>query len=86
MTVLENGDSEGMEQLRMFGEIENFVLKNVVSLKDDDVARSGNVLKVYPTAHIKNAVISDVYAVGATKVISGEEHIDRLHQSNVFAQ
>ncbi len=86
MTVLENGDSEGMEQLRMFGEIENFVLKNVVSLKDDGVARSGNVLKVYPTAHIKNAVISDVYAVGATKVISGEEHIDRLHQSNVFAQ
>jgi hypothetical protein len=86
MTVLENADSKDMEQLRMFGEIENFVLKNVVSLKDDGVARSGNVLKVYPTAHIKNAVISDVYAVGATKVISGEEHIDRLHQSNVFAQ
>jgi hypothetical protein len=86
MTVLENGDSEGMEQLRMFGEIENFVLKNVVSLKDDGVARSGNVLKVYPTGHIKTAIVSDVLSVGAAKVIDGEEHIDQLITSKVIAQ
>ena len=86
MTVLENGDSEGMEQLQIFGEVGNLVLKNVVSVKDDGVARSGNVLKVYPTGHVKTAIVSDVLSVGAAKVIDGDEHIEQLIQSNIISQ
>ena len=86
LTTLENGDSEGMEQLQIFGEIGNLVLKNVLSVKDEGVARSGNVLKVYPTGHIKTAIVSDVLSVGAAKVIDGEEHIDQLITSKVIAQ
>ena len=86
MTVLENEQSEGMEQLQIFGEIGNLILKNVVSVKDGGVARSGNVLKVYPTGHVNTAIVSDVFSVGATKVISGEEHIDQLITSDVIAQ
>jgi len=86
MTVLENEQSEGMEQLQIFGEVGNFVLKNVVSVKDDGVARSGNVLKVYPTGHIKTAIVSDVFSVGATKVIDGEEYVDQLITKDMIAQ
>jgi hypothetical protein len=86
VTVLENEQSEGMEQLQIFGEIGNLVLKNVVSVKDEDVTRSGNVLKVYPTGHVKTAIVSDVFSVGAVKVIDGEEHIDQLITHDVIAQ
>jgi hypothetical protein len=70
----------------MFGEIGNLVIKNVLSVKDDGVARSGNVLKVYPTGHVKTAIVSDVFSVGATKVIDGEEYIDQLITSDVIAR
>ena len=86
VTVLENTDSKDMEQLQIFGEIGNLVLRNVVSVKDDGVERSGNVLKVYPTGHIKCAIVKDVFSVGAAKVIDGEEQIDQLITSDVIAQ
>ncbi len=86
VTTLENADSKDMEQLQIFGEIGNLVLKNVVSVKDDGVERSGNVLKVYPTGHIKCAIVKDVFSVGAAKVIDGEEQIDQLITSDVIAQ
>ncbi|MBQ4575187.1 MAG: hypothetical protein IJA85_08300, partial [Clostridia bacterium] len=86
VTVLENADSKDMEQLQIFGEVGNLVLRNVVSIKDDGVERSGNILKVYPTGHVKTAIISDVFAVGAAKVIDGEERIDQLITSDVIAQ
>jgi hypothetical protein len=75
-----------MEQLQIFGEIGNLVLKNVLSIKDSGVARSGNVLKIYPTGHVKNAIVSDVFSVGATKAIDGEENIDQLIKNNVIFQ
>jgi hypothetical protein len=77
---------EGMEQLQFYGEVGNLILKNVVSVKDDGVARSGNVMKVYPTGHIKTAIVSDVFSVGATKVIDGEERIDQLIAKDIIAQ
>jgi hypothetical protein len=86
LTVLENEQSEGMEQLRVFGEVENLVLKNVLSVKDKGVTRSGNILKVYPCGHVDTAIVSDVFSVGASKVIDGEENIDQLIQNNVIAQ
>ena len=86
LTVLENEQSEGMEQLRVFGEVENLVLKNVLSVKDKGVARSGNVLKVYPCGHVENAIVSDVFSVGATKVIDGEENVNQLIKNNVISQ
>ena len=86
VTVLENEQSEGMEQFQMFGEVGNLVLKNVLSVKDNGVARSGNILKVYPCGHIDTAIVSDVFSVGATKIIDGEENIDQLIQNNVTAQ
>ena len=86
LTVLENEQSEGMEQLRVFGEVENLVLKNVLSVKDKGVSRSGNVLKVYPCGHVDNAIVSDVFSVGATKVIDGEENVNQLIKNNVISQ
>jgi hypothetical protein len=86
LTVLENEQSEGMEQLRVFGEVENLVLKNVLSVKDKGVSRSGNVLKVYPCGHVENAIVSDVFSVGATKVIDGEENVNQLIKNNVISQ
>ncbi|MBQ7336899.1 MAG: hypothetical protein IJW40_00430 [Clostridia bacterium] len=86
LTTLENADSENMEQLQIFGEIGNLILRNVVSVKDDGVTRSGNILKVYPTGHVKTAIVSNVFSVGAAKVIDGEERIDQLVTSEVIAQ
>ena len=86
LTVLENEQSEGMEQFQMFGEVGNLVIKNVLSVKDKGVARSGNVLKVYPCGHVDTAIVSDVFSVGASKVIDGEEYIDQLIRSDVIAQ
>jgi hypothetical protein len=86
LTVLENEQSEGMEQLRVFGEVGNLVLKNVLSVKDKGVSRSGNVLKVYPCGHVDNAIVSDVFSVGATKVIDGEENVNQLIKNNVISQ
>ena len=86
VTVLENEQSEGMEQLRVFGDVKNLVLKNVLSVKDKGVTRSGNVLKVYPCGHVNTAIVSDVFSVGAAKVIDGEENVDQLIQSNVISQ
>ena len=86
VTVLENEQSEGMEQLRVFGEVENLVLKNVLSVKDKGVTRSGNILKVYPCGHVDTAIVSDVFSVCATKVIDGEEHIDQLIKNNIISQ
>jgi hypothetical protein len=86
LTVLENEQSEGMEQLRVFGEVENLVLKNVLSVKDKGVARSGNILKVYPCGHVDNAIVGDVFSVGATKVIDGEENVNQLIKNNVISQ
>jgi len=75
-----------MEQLRVFGDVKNLVLKNVLSVKDKGVNRSGNVLKVYPCGHVDTAIVSDVFSVGAAKVVDGEENIDQLIQSNVISQ
>jgi hypothetical protein len=86
LTVLENEQSEDMEQLRIFGEVGNLVVKNVLSVKDKGVARSGNVLKVYPCGHVDTAIVSDVFSVGAKTVIDGEENIDQLIKSNVIFQ
>jgi hypothetical protein len=86
LTVLENEQSEDMEQLRIFGEVGNLVVKNVLSVKDKGVARSGNVLKVYPCGHVDTAIVSDVFSVGAKTVIDGEENIDQLIKSNVISQ
>ena len=84
--MLENAQSEGMEQWQMFGEVGNLVIKNVLSVKDKGVARSGNVLKVYPCGHVDNAIVADVFSLGATKVIEGEEYIDQLIRNNVISQ
>ena len=86
VTVLENEQSKGMEQFQMFGEVGNLVLKDVLSVKDRDVTRSGNILKIYPCGHVNTAIVSNVFSVGATAVIEGTEHIDQLIQSNVTAQ
>jgi hypothetical protein len=86
LTVLENEQSEDMEQLRIFGEVGNLVVKNVLSVKDKGVARSGNVLKVYPCGHVDTAIVSDVFSVGAKTVIDGEENIDQLIKNNVISQ
>ena len=86
VTVLENEQSEDMEQFQMFGEVGNLVLKNVLSVKDKGVTRSGNILKVYPCGHVDTAIVSDVFSVGATKVIDGEEHIDQLIKNNIISQ
>ena len=86
LTVLENEQSEGMEQLRVFGEVENLVLKNVLSVKDKGVSRSGNVLKIYPCGHVDTAIVSNVFSVGATKVIDGEENVNQLIRNNVISQ
>ena len=86
VTVLENEQSEGLEQFRLFGDVGNLILKNVLSVKDKGVARSGNILKVYPRGHVDTAIVSDVFSVGAKKVIEGEENIDQLIQNNVISQ
>jgi hypothetical protein len=86
LTVLENADSEGMEQLQLFGEVGNLIVKNVLSVKDDGVPRSGNLLKIYPTGNVKTAVVCDVFSVGADKLIDGEERIGQLITSNVIAK
>ena len=57
-----------------------------VELQYERYFDSGNVLKVYPTGHVKTAIISDVFAVGAAKVIDGEERINQLITSDVIAQ
>ena len=57
-----------------------------MSVKDKGVARSGNVLKVYPCGHVGNAIVADVFSLGATKVIEGEEYIDQLIRNNVISQ
>ena len=57
-----------------------------MSVKDRDVTRSGNILKIYPCGHVNTAIVSNVFSVGATAVIEGTEHIDQLIQSNVTAQ
>jgi hypothetical protein len=86
LTTLENSDSKNMEQLQIYGEVGNLILKNVLSVKDADTDRSGNVLKVYPTGHIGCAIVKDVFSIGAEKVIDGEERIDRLVKSDIIDQ
>ena len=86
LTTLENRDSRNMEQLQIYGEVGNLILKNVLSVKDADTDRSGNVLKVYPTGHIGCAIVKDIFSIGAEKVIDGEERIDRLVKSDIIDQ
>ena len=62
------------------------VIKNVLSVKNKGIARSGNVLKVYPCGHVDTAIVSDVLSVGAKQVIEGEEHINQLITNNVISQ
>lgn len=86
VTVLENADSPSLEQWQVYGPIGNLLLQHVVSVKDEGVSRSGNVLKIYPTGHVHTAVVRDVLSLGAAKVIDGEEYVRQLITSDIVAQ
>lgn len=85
LTVFENEQSEDMRQLQVYGEIENLVLKNVLSLKDSGVKRSGHILSVEETGHIGTLIYTDTLTSGEDGDISGEDRVDRVIKNNNIA-
>jgi len=86
LTVLENTESTDMEDLQVYGEIGNFVLRHVFTAKDAGVARSGHLLSVKPCGHIGRLVTNDVLCIGEKTVIDGEEYIDEVYQDGIIAK
>jgi hypothetical protein len=83
LTVLENEQSAGMEQLQVFGEVGNMIVKNVLCVKDAGIPRSGELVSVKPRGHIGNLVLEGITALGLDAVLSGEGKVDNVIKSNV---
>ena len=86
LTVMENGDSTDLNKLAVFGQVDNMVVRNVLSVKDNQTPRSGNVLKVEKTGHINNLILSDIFSIGNDKVLEGEERVDEVIISNMIGK
>jgi len=86
LTVFENADSADMEDLQIFGEVGNLILRHVLTVKDAGVARSGHLLSIKPCGHVGRLVASDVLCVGEETVIDGEAYVDELHTNGVIAE
>lgn len=82
LTVLENGQSQGMEQLQVFGEVGNLILKNALCVKDAGVERSGSMLNIKPSGHIGNLVLDSVLTVGLENAVVGEQQADAVIKNN----
>ena len=83
LTVLENGQSEGMEQLQVFGEVGNMIVKNVLCVKDAGVPRSGELVSIKPRGHVGNLVLEGITALGLDALVTGEQRADDVIKSNV---
>ncbi len=83
LTVLENEQSADMEQLQVFGPVGNMIVRNVTTIKDAGVARSGKLISVKPYAHVENVVLDSTLSIGMETLIDGEEHIDRIVRNNI---
>ena len=86
VTVLENSESENMDQFIVYGPIGNMVVKNVLSVKDDSVPRSGNIVRVHKTGSVNHLLVSDVFSVGNSAVVAGKENAKNLSENNVIAK
>jgi hypothetical protein len=86
LTVLENEQSAGMEQLQVFGKVGNMIVKNVLCVKDAGVARSGELVSIKPCGHVGNLVLDSVLSIGMDTLLSGEKRADHLIKSNVNEQ
>ncbi|MBR0443315.1 MAG: hypothetical protein IIX15_03155 [Clostridia bacterium] len=82
LTVLENGQSDGMEQLQVFGEVGNMIVKNALCVKDAGNERSGNMLNIKPSGHIGNLVLDGILSVGLGQAVVGEERADAVIKNN----
>ncbi len=85
LTVIENGQSDDMEQLQVFGRIGNMIVRNVTAIKESGVPRSGKLISVKPYAHVDNLVLDSVLSVGMDTLIEGKESADRVVENNITA-
>lgn len=83
LTVLENEQSAGMEQLQVFGEVGNMIVKNVLCVKDADVARSGELVSIKPSGHVGNLVLDSVLSIGMGTLVTGENNADDVIMHNI---
>lgn len=86
ITVLENSQSENMDKFIVYGEIENMIVRNVLSVKDSGTKRSGNIVKVSKSGHVCNLVMSNVLSIGNEDIVTGKSFIDETIQIDVFAK
>jgi hypothetical protein len=83
LTVLENEQSAGMEQLQVFGEVGNMIVKNVLCVKDTNVARSGELVSIKPSGHVGNLVLDSVLSIGLDALLTGENNADDVIRHNI---
>ena len=68
----------------VFGQVDNMIVRNVVSVKDVDTPRSGKVIRVANTGHIDNLIAHSVFSVGNEKVLDGEERVEEYFYADVI--
>ena len=83
LTVLENEQSAGMEQLQVFGEVGNMIVKNVLCVKDAGVPRSGELISIKSRGHIGNLVLDSVLSIGMGALVTGENNADDVIMHNI---
>lgn len=83
LTVLEGETSPDMSKIIVYGEVENLIVRNVVSLKDEDAPRSGCLIEVKKTGHVGRLLLKDVLSVGNAALVTGAERIGRRHGSDI---
>lgn len=84
LTVMENEQSADLDKLVVFGQVDNMIVRNVVSVKDADTPRSGKVIRVANTGHIDNLIAHSVFSVGNEKVLDGEERVEEYFYADVI--
>lgn len=84
VTVIENSDSENMDKFAVYGHIGNMIVKNVLSVKDEGVSRSGDIIKIEKPGSVDTLIVNNVFSVGNNNVISGKEAVSELLQSEII--
>ena len=73
-----------MDKFAVYGHIGNMIVKNVLSVKDEGVSRSGDIIKIEKPGSVDTLIVNNVFSVGNNNVISGKEAVSELLQSEII--
>ncbi len=83
-TVLENGQSENLDQIVVYGPVGNMVISNVLSVKEEGAPRSGNLVKLEPCGEVDALVMRNITANQLLDTVCGKARVKTLVQSELL--